>query len=331
MKYLPILFALLLTACGGGSGSQTPTQDSTAATMSATPVTLAAANADQYDALGTYFVNGVKYCKTGYTLTNNKCVLTTTQTSTTAGPVGQTASAWSLTFSDEFNTTSLNSTKWTDHLWYSTSDPTINYSVESGSLLEWPAAGFVDRHITTDGKFSQTYGYYEIEAKLPYGKGPWPAFWLYAHPCNTTGTTDKCRPEIDIMEAYPGGGVNSGWSDSSLHPTNYGMTVHEANADYSFHEVPVAIKLSDYGMAGLDLSSAFHKYGVKWEADGITFYFDGKQVGSKWMDTAHYFNQPMYVLLSLQLGSASGSPDSTTPTGKTNAFNVNYVRVWKAV
>jgi len=98
-------------------------------------------------------------------------------------PYGQSASAYTLTFADEFNT--LNSDVWNDHLWYETSNSTINYKVENGVLKIWPmhdANGkFFNRTFDTDGRFSQTYGFFEIEAKLPYGKGPWPAFWLFNH------------------------------------------------------------------------------------------------------------------------------------------------------
>ena len=64
-------------------------------------------------------------------------------------------------------------------------DPTPNYGVSNGSLKMWPVAGSQYkrdyRHVTTDGKYHQTYGYFEMEAKLPYGRGPWPAFWLLNH------------------------------------------------------------------------------------------------------------------------------------------------------
>jgi hypothetical protein len=244
-------------------------------------------------------------------------------TTSSGGPVGQDANAYVLTFSDEFDS-GFNTSKWNDHLWYTSSDSVINYKVSNGSLKIWPASNFVDRTIDTDGKFSQTYGYFEAEMKLPIGKGVWPAFWLYAHPGND-------RPEIDIMEAYPGGGTGSGWGDGNLHPINYGLTLHKANADYSYHEVPYSTKLRDFSPYGngVDLSAAFHTYGVKWEPSGITFYFDGQQLGPKYQDTAGYYNRPMYILLDLWFGSASGTPDGSTPTGEGNSFEVRYVRAWQ--
>lgn len=250
------------------------------------------------------------------------------------GPTGEDASQYTMTFDDEFNGTSLDTAKWNDHQWYENNNPTVNYAVENGALEIWPqrdsTGNFFDRTLTTDGKFSQAYGFYEIEAKLPYGKGTWPAFWLYGHPCETSSNT--CRPEIDVMEAYAGGGPGSGWSDSNLHPNNYGMTLHQANPDYSVSNVPYATKMRDFSpfsTTPVDLSASFHKYGVKWDPMSITFYFDGKPIGTSYADTTSYYKQAMYLNLDLAFGSVSGTPDSTTPTGKSNAYVVNYIRVWK--
>ena len=229
-------------------------------------------------------------------------------------PYGQDPALYSLAFSDEFDGTTLDGSKWTDHLWYQGTDTTPNYAVSNGSLRMWPVAGTQYkrdyRHITTDGKYYQTYGYYEIEAKLPHGKGPWPAFWLYNH-----DQPDPYRPEIDIMEAYPGGGPGSGWSDANLHPTTYGVTIWRGNpgdrAGFKMVQTP-------------DLSAGFHKYAVKWEPGRQTFYFDGKEVYS--VDVS--MGSRMYILLSFQFGSASGEGDASTPTGQGNAFEVRYVRAW---
>jgi beta-glucanase (GH16 family) len=230
----------------------------------------------------------------------------------TSGPYGQDAGAYTLAFSDEFDN-GVNGNVWNDHMWYDSSNGTKNYAVEDGALKIWPqrdgSGNFFNRTLDTDGKYYQKYGYFEIEAKLPVGKGTWPAFWLFNH------IGDR-RPEIDVMEAYSGG--NAPWGatiDGQPHPTAYGTTI------WSTGGVQAAFRQN----ATPDLSAAFHKYGVKWEPNKVTFYFDGTAVYS----TNTSMSDPMYIMLDLWFGSASGTPDGTTPTGKGNAYVVNYVRAWQ--
>jgi beta-glucanase (GH16 family) len=64
---------------------------------------------------------------------------------------------------------------------------------------------------------------------------------------------------------------------------------------------------------------------VKWEPNRVTFYFDGSEVYS--LDVA--VSNPLYMIVDLWFGSASGEPDDTTPTGESNAFEVNYVKAWQ--
>lgn len=227
-------------------------------------------------------------------------------------PFGQDPDKYILAFAEEFDR--LDPRIWNDHIWYEKSNPTRNYAVENGVLKIWPqrdASGqFFNRTLDTDGKFQQTYGYFEMEAKLPRGRGTWPAFWLFAHPGNR-------RPEIDIMEAYAGG---DGWGfldkNGIPRPNVYAATVwldEGRSAGMRMHETHT------------DLSAAFHKYAVKWEPHRQTFYFDGKPVFTADAE----MSDPMYIILDLWFGSASGTPDDSTPQGKSNAFEVNYVRAWK--
>jgi beta-glucanase (GH16 family) len=228
-------------------------------------------------------------------------------------PYGQNASDYVLTFSEEFD--SFDSSVWTDRIWYEESNPTKNYTVEDGMLKIWPqrdASGkFFNRTLVTDGRFEQKYGYFEIEAKLSRGKGTWPAFWLLAH-------SGKRRPEIDILEAYPGGVEPWGYADAEgvARPTAYGVTV--------WLDEGVAAGQLQFD-AGKDLSARFHKYAVKWEPHRQTFYFDGKEIHSVQAN----MNDPMFILVDLWFGSSSGDPDETTPQGKSNSFEVNYVRAWQ--
>ena len=277
-------FTVLLASCGGGSGG------STASDAEQAPITSI----------------------------TQPAATTPTPTTSATGPAGQDASQYTLAFSEDFN--SFDSNVWNDNIWYESSNATKNYTVEDGVLKIWPqpdaSGNFFNRTIDTDGKYYQTYGYFEMEAKLPYGKGPWPAFWLFNHDGST-------RPEIDIMEAYAGGGPSSGWSDGSLHPNNYAATIWpdgiQAGWNAGHKKLGETMGISPY------LSAGFHKYAVKWEPNKITFYFDGKEMYSA---NASMPNR-MYMMLDLWYGSASGTPNNTTPTGKTNSYEVNYVRAWK--
>jgi beta-glucanase (GH16 family) len=227
-------------------------------------------------------------------------------------PDGQDAAAYQLSFSEEFDS-GFHSTVWNDHLWYEASNTTKNYAVQNSSLQIWPqkdsTGKFFNRTIDTDGHFSQAYGYFEIEARLPKGKGTWPTFWLMSH-------STAARPEIDVMKAFPG---VSGWGtpDSSgvLHPTAYGMT------SWTDSNVQAGSKK----LATADLSANYHKYGLKWESGKQTYYFDGQPVYSINVS----MSTPMFMLVSLWFGGASGTPDASTPTGSGNSFDIRYVRAWK--
>jgi beta-glucanase (GH16 family) len=227
-------------------------------------------------------------------------------------PFGQNGKDYVLTLSEEFD--EFNPRLWNDHIWYEKSNPTTNFTVEAGVLKIWPqrdATGqFFNRTIDTDGKFEQRYGFFEMEAKLPRGKGTWPAFWLFAHPGDR-------RPEIDIMEAYPGG---EGWgfvdADGIARPNTYAATIWITEGKQAGQKMYPT---------GKDLSAGFHKYAVKWEPERQTFYFDGKEIWSRKVSMA----DSMYVMLDLWFGGASGKPDASTPEGKGNSFEVNYVRAWK--
>lgn len=227
--------------------------------------------------------------------------------------ISQPNKGYVLTFSDEFDG-GFNTSKWNEAIWYEQSHPIKNFKVENGVLKIWPApdadGNFHNRTIDTDRKFSQTYGFFEMEAKLPYGRGPWPAFWLFNH----IGTR---RPEIDIMEGYPGGGPASYWSTADYHSNAYGTTVwRDATTQAGWAMIP---------SGPIDLSTTFNKYGVRWDQSKVTFYFNGRQVYS----VNARMRDPMYIILSLWFGSASGPAGPYTPSGESNSFEINYVRAWR--
>ena len=227
----------------------------------------------------------------------------------------QDASQYTLVFEDEFNSSSLDTGKWNDHIWYDPPSSTKDYGVSNGSLKIWPQADangqFKERILTTAGKFAQTYGYFEMEAKLPIGSGCWPAFWLL------NSDSPPGEPEIDIMEAYSGDKTGY-WADGNKHPIRYGASFYQNGANQQGLQ-------GTQGVYTGDLSTGFHKYAVKWEPSKLSFYFDGKLVHSANVT----MSRKMYILLDMQYGSASGPVDSTTPLGPNNSFEIKYVRAWK--
>ena len=244
-----------------------------------------------------------------------------------SGPAGAPAGSYGpLTFREEWNVSALDTGKWLTRMFHWTTPELDNWRIENGVLKMWTprmANGqflFENRAMNTDGKFSQRYGWFEMEAKLPRGRGLWPSFWLYAH-------NDHTRPEIDIMEAYGGG--DEWWATADGRPIDYGATVWVSPADGSSgdrisHQRPgwnTDIRLGD-------LTAAFHKYGALWEPDGITFFFDGQQIAPK-VKTSR-LNQQMYMIIGLGTGNPGtfNAPTSQTPTTIANAFEINYVRAW---
>jgi beta-glucanase (GH16 family) len=227
-------------------------------------------------------------------------------------PIGN-ANGCTLKFHDEFTT--LQTNVWNDHVWYETSNATKNYAVDDGKLKIWPQrdanGNFFNRTLDTDGRYYQTYGYFEISAKLPKGKGTWPAFWLFNH-------IGDARPEADIMEAYPGGEFDWGTDGPGgvRLPTAFAATIWPNGAN--------SPSGGSKTLKTPDLSAAFHRYAVLWEPTKHTYYFDGKE-----FFTANVtMPDPMYIMLDLWFGSASGTPDDSTPQGIGNSYEVDWVRAW---
>jgi beta-glucanase (GH16 family) len=152
--------------------------------------------------------------------------------------------------------------------------------------------------LTSKGSFSQTYGVFEIRAKMPLGKGLWPAFWLL--PAHTSSP-----PELDILEIL---GDNPQKLYVSWH-SNVGGT-------HSWETKPINVP---------DTSTEFHTYSVDWTKDTINWFFDDIQVASK--PTPEDFHQPMYMLLNLAVGGNwPGAPDTNTEFPA--KYSIDWVRVY---
>jgi beta-glucanase (GH16 family) len=152
--------------------------------------------------------------------------------------------------------------------------------------------------LTSKGSFSQKYGVFEIRAKIPRGKGLWPAFWLL--PAN-----GAWPPELDILEIL---GDNPQKLYVSWH-SNVG-------GKHSSETKPIDVP---------DTSAEFHTYSVDWSKDTINWFFDDIQIASK--PTPEDFHQPMYMLVNLAVGGGwPGAPDTTTEFPA--KYSIDWVRVY---
>lgn len=260
-------------------------------------------------------------------------------------------------WSDEFNGNKLNAKNWTpqigngfmngtdyvagwgnNELEYYTEHPE-NVRVDKGELVLTARKGdyvgtangqtatfpWTSARLRTAGKFSRTYGKFEIRAKFPKGKGLWPAIWMLPDLPNPYGTW-AASGELDIAE---------GWGSK---PTSVAQTLHYGgvwpNNVYSGSTV-------EYPNAGT--MDQWHVYTVEWTPGKIQWFIDGQLTSEKtawWSakgnpptgDADLYpwpapFDKPFHLLLNLAVGgNFDGNPDATTPD--TAEMRVDYVRVY---
>ncbi|PTS81665.1 MULTISPECIES: family 16 glycosylhydrolase [unclassified Caulobacter] len=155
---------------------------------------------------------------------------------------------------------------------------------------------YVSGMLSSVSSFSQTYGYFEMRARLPAGQGAWPCFWLLS-------TKPGDRSEIDILEAR---GQLADINNTSLHHT-------------SLAGGQVGSSVFTPGGA-----SAFHTYGLLWDKDDLVWYVDGAEVYR--LATPADMNVPMYLVVTLAVGSWAGTPDAASLAA--SSFDVDYVRAY---
>jgi beta-glucanase (GH16 family) len=147
--------------------------------------------------------------------------------------------------------------------------------------------------ITSQPSFSQIYGYFEMRAELPPGRGLWPAFWLLP-------TDQSWPPEIDVVESFGD-------------PTEIFVTAH------STVEKPKGGKTQIAG-------NAFHVFAVSWDQRQLIWYIDGREIDKE--TTPADMRKPMYMLANLAIiGREPGAPDATTHFPA--ALKIDYIRAYR--
>ncbi|TPG37695.1 glycosyl hydrolase family protein, partial [Roseomonas nepalensis] len=235
-----------------------------------------------------------------------------------------------MTFADEFNSfsatptglTSAGTAGWrSTHLWGSRSVPNeVQYYADATTVGPYPfalhdaggqgvlditarpAAGLPDGLTYTSGLLTssaslvQTYGYFEMRAQIPEGKGFWPAFWL-------ARADLTAPPELDVLESL---GDMPGIAYSTVHTNSTGSHTQVQSAFW----------------AETDLSKAFHTYAVSWRPDVITFYIDGTELSQ--VQTPSDMHSPMYMLANLAVGGPNSWAGATDGVSSAT-MSIDYI------
>jgi beta-glucanase (GH16 family) len=154
---------------------------------------------------------------------------------------------------------------------------------------------YISGMISSQPSFAQTYGYFEMRAKIPGGPGLWPAFWLL--PADQTWP-----PEIDVMESVG----DASYVYSTVHST-----------------LRPAVEIE-----GRVTPDAYHTYAVSWDSRRVFFYVDGKEMGRQ--ATPPDLHKPMYMIANLAVGGDwPGPPNSATVFPAT--LSIQYIRAYRFI
>ncbi len=233
-----------------------------------------------------------------------------------------TGGAYSLVWSDEFDGSSVDTSKWvfetgnnggwgnSELEYYQAANATVAGGILAITAKKEDVGGFhyTSTRMKTAGKYSFTYGKVEAKIKIPKGQGLWPAFWMLG--ANIGSVYWPNCGEIDIMEHINTDNVCYGtmhWNSGNGH-VSYGLNTTVSN-------------ISDW-----------HIYTVEWTTTDIIWLVDGFQYCNgnitNNINNTGAFHQPFFILLNMAVGGSwPGSPDSSTPFPA--QYQIDYVRVYQ--
>lgn len=171
---------------------------------------------------------------------------------------------------------------------------------------------FTSARLVTRGRASWLYGRVDVRAKLPKGKGVWPAIWMLAESSPYGGWPGS--GEIDIME-------NVGFEPRIVHGT-----VHTEAFNHTIRTA------SGSSMTVSDPAANWHVYSLEWGPESLFIGVDGvryHEFGNLHTWQAWPFDQPFHLLLNLAVGGQWGGAQGIDTAIFPQEFRVDWVRVYK--
>lgn len=213
----------------------------------------------------------------------------------------QSKNGYALVWEDNFNGTSLDTTCWS----HETAEPgwvnnelqrytNDNIEFADGNLkiiAKKENTEITSARLITKSKKTFTYGIFEISAKIPQGKGTWPALWMLGQ--NIDEVSWPACGELDIMEHV---GKNPRFIHSTVHnKSGYGATPYTGILEIQ------------------DPFNEYHIYGMEWTNEFVAFFIDGKLVYRYQPEVKNDdnwpFDKPCFLIFNVAIGGNWGGPD----------------------
>ncbi len=243
---------------------------------------------------------------------------------------GDILEQWNLVWSDEFNGTNIDMTKWSYEVgtgnwgWgngeaqYYT-DNSNNSFIEDGKLIikairqSYSGSDYTSARMVTKNKGDWTYGRIEVRAKLPAGTGTWPAIWMMPTDSEYGGWPDS--GEIDIME-------HVGFDPGAIHATCH-------NDTYNWYD---GIPPPGGELNVNDFDENFHTYTLEWTESSLKWFVD-ETLYYTYSNTSSWstwpYNYDFFIILNIAIGGTWGGQQGIDDGIFPVQMEVEYVRVYQ--
>ncbi|MHA8061972.1 glycoside hydrolase family 16 protein [Aquirufa beregesia] len=207
-----------------------------------------------------------------------------------------------------------------NELQYYTQADLDNAHVENGILTieakkeSYEGKNYTSARLVTKGKKDFLYGRIEVRAKLPAGRGNWPAIWTLASQSDYGQTYWPDNGEIDIMEHV---GYDPGVVHATVHTKSFNHVLNTQKA--GIIQVP-------------DFDQAFHVYRIDWTPEYIKAFIDGREYftfqnsGKGWQEWP--FDKKQHLLLNIAVGGNWGGQKGVDESLFPAKLWIDYVRVY---
>ncbi|WP_395050734.1 family 16 glycosylhydrolase [Flavobacterium sp.] len=235
-----------------------------------------------------------------------------------------------LVWSDEFNGTQVDLTKWTfetgtgcdislcgwgnnELQYYQSNNATISNGILSITAKKERVSGssYTSARMKSLLKGDWTYGRFEARVKLPSGAGLWPAFWML--PTDNFYGTWPASGEIDIMESI------SKTPNTVLGTLHYGSS----NTNHQYTSTNFSLNSGTF-------ADAFHTFAIEWEAGKIRWFVDDilyKTVTTSDISPNSWpFDKRFFFIMNLAVGGNLGGTVDTSIFPQ--SMQIDYVRVY---